>query len=507
MWYSSGEATRFAEEHGTELNELLTPRLIRASDGVIEELEKGFVDTVSPERGELKESDVVEEILRENINDKNISEEFADTEFNWHDVKSHLYREISIISRRARERQLELFEREDLFISCIEELESDSFKSRYREELVSTIKEYLKTGTSKEEVEIVTTELIGELSSAGWGEDSFDEVIEILGDKDDIEEFCQVISGKLYELNYCVPLPVDKLPRDHVQIAGVDFYMKGSLSFQFLSDLMTDVIDADAQIPPIFDVLRNDTNMFAVLSVNAPTSAVGEQRMEIKLERAIDALNFGQKRGVIQSPFMQRQTKYICQYPDGSYDARIDIHEKYDYPLNWNLDEDDFDKRVSWFDFLDNPVEELSELERRLIRSYRWYGDALQSGIPEEELLKYVISMENMLVPEVHSGKKRDLLAERLANLRGIYADSRQGFKDQVVALYQIRNELVHGAEIDIQGLEGDVKTAHRLASQMFALLFAEEVNKYRKTENLLRDLEEREIPERPEGENPFRVG
>lgn len=333
MWYSSAEATSFAEEHGTELNRLLTPRLIRASYGAIEELEAGFVDTASPETGEPTESGVVEEILRENINDKPIAEAFADTEFNWHHVKSDLYREIHIISRRAKERQLELFEREDLFTSCIEELESESFKSRYREELVSTVKEYLKTGTSQDEIETVTAELIGELFSAGWDEDSFDEVIEVLGDEDDIGEFCQVIPGKLYELNYCVPLPVDKLPRDHVQIAGVDFYMEDSPSFQFLSDLMTDAIDADEQIQPIFDAFRDDTNMYAVLSVNAPTSAVGEQRMEIKLERAIDALNLGQERGVIQSPFIQRQTKYICQYPDGSYDIRFDNQKNTNFPI------------------------------------------------------------------------------------------------------------------------------------------------------------------------------
>jgi hypothetical protein len=150
----------------------------------------------------------------------------------------------------------------------------------------------------------------------------------------------------------------------------------------------------------------------------------------------------------------------------------------------------------------------MSELEQRIIQSYRWYGDAIQSGIAEEELLKYMISMENMLIPEnkLHLNK-RETLARRLADLRGIYQDYREAFKDTVVALYQRRNELVHGAELNVQGIEDDVDTAHRLASEMFALLLAEEVDEYDNTRDLIDDIEERAIPVRPDDEPPFRIG
>jgi|JXWS01.1.fsa_nt_gb hypothetical protein len=107
--------------------------------------------------------------------------------------------------------------------------------------------------------------------------------------------------------------------------------------------------------------------------------------------------------------------------------------------------------------------------------------------------------MESMLVPET-TGSKKNRLAQRLADLLGIYERYRGSFKDEVTALYDTRSTLVHSAEIDILDMDQEVSSARIKATKMFGVLLEEYINEYDKIE----ELDRRDVPEAPDDHNPF---
>ena len=348
-------------------------------------------------------------------------------------------------------------------------------------------------------MERLIPELLGELHSSGWEDDSVEEAIDILEDPGDVEEFCGVLRGERYGREYCVPLPADRIPEPHLNVAGVDFYMRGSDEFTYLNDL----VESDERAEQAVDLSTQDTDFFAVLELFAPTQEVGEKRMEQKLERAIDALNYSKTKGVVQSPFTQSKTTYFCRLSNGTYTIHTSNHHKYSIPHDFRVTDEGVELLEDEFEFFAKEDDSHTSLERRFIQSYRWYGDGVQSGIPEEEFLKYVISIESMLIPET-SGNKKDRLAQRLADLFGIYERYRESFKNEVTALYDTRSTLVHSAEIDILDMDQEVSSARTKATKMFGVILEEYIDEYDEIEELLEELDRRDVPEAPDDHNPF---
>lgn len=368
--------------------------------------------------------------------------------------------------------------------------------------LVQAVQDYLQGHDTDTDLDTLLPELVGELQTVGWEDESLEEAIEILESPGDFDEFCDVLRGERYQREYCVPLPADQMPQPHLTVAGVDFYMEDCEEFTYLEDM----IATDDRIKEMVEVSTQDTNFFAVFQITAPTQEMGEHWMETKLEQAIDAMNYSKDKGVIQSPFTQTQTGYFCRFPDGTYQTRFSNHPKYAFSHSFRTREEAIEFIEEGFDFLGSQEGDLTGLEKRFIQSYRWYGDGIQSGIPEDELLKYMVSMESMLIPETYGTKKHDL-AERLADLRGIYEEYRDGFKEDVTTLYETRNTLVYSAEIDIPDIDHQVDSARRKATQMFGILLDNYIDECDDIQEVLTDLEERDVPEAPDDHNPRAPG
>lgn len=497
-WYDMEDVLKHAEQVSEELPDQITPRLESASTTSLHSLSNQISDALEVDQNNHRNGDL-EDTIQSNIDMASIEDALEGTDYNIQRVRSILFGEVANLTRLEEKKTLRLTDLIETIRRCREELESATFKHSYRNELVRPIQQFLANNNPDVPIERIVSELLTELSSADWEEDSKDEAIQVLERADDIEEFCDVLRGNVYSRKYCVPLPADRITKAHISIAGVDFYMEKSDEFTFFDEL----VELDDRTEARIERSTQHTGFFAVLELVAPTKEVGERLMEQKLENAIDALNFRKNRGVVQSPFTQSRTTYFCILPDGSWNILTSNHQKYCFPHEFGVDEESLEYLEDNFNFLDESEKEYSNFEKRFVQSYRWYGDGIQSGIPEEEFLKYIFSMESMLVPEIPGGKK-ERLAQRLADLLGIYQRYRDSFKNEVISLYDTRSDLVHNAEIDILDMDGEVSSARDKASRMFGVILQDYIEDCSNIQELLADLEDRPVPEAPENHNPF---
>lgn len=482
--------TDSAEELKAELSNTVTISLESASSTSFHQLIDDISNSIKSDYSRPS-TDSLDDIIRDSIDENYLENKVEEADYEIGPIKSDLFRDISRLSNKREARSINTYQLKNDVENYKSILESYEFKKNYRDELVEKVEVYLSEGELDESLDDIVSELVGELRTIGWNGDSLEEVIENLETTDTIDEFCDVLRGEKYLRKYCVPLPSDHLLKSHMKVAGVDFYMEDDSEFTYLDDIM----EYDERLKQTIELMASDTNFYAILQVVAPTHEIGEKKMEQKLERAIDALNYRQKIGVVQSPFLQSQTNYICKDSNGQYKIQVSNHEKYGFQHSFRETENNMDLLEEQFDFFNTPEEERTPLENRFIQSYRWYGDGIQSGIPEEELLKYVVAIESMLVPEEY-GVKNKKVARRLSDIRGVYKEDRDSYQDSIIELYNTRNKIVHTAEIDIPNIDTQIELAHRSATNMYGMILELYIDEYDEISELLDHLSEKDVPE-----------
>lgn len=490
---------RLLDQH----SEFLSPRLEVAYPGSIATSIQWISNHFQNDKQILKEREDLFTIFRRGDPLEDIEDEITKAGYDFNYLKENAHNEMKSISDKVVKESLSIASLQKEINEIVSNLQAVGLKAKYIQLLVDKIETHLFREETSGPIRDILRELIGELHTRGWEEDSFKEAIKQLESIDDISSFCEMLRCKDTKRNYCVPLPHTEIPVSHIEVGGVHFHLENSSDFTFLDELW----DANERTSRITEYITTGTELFAVLQVKAPTKQRGEVLMEYKLERAIDAMNLGKEKGVIQSPFTEPQTKYICRLEDGSYYSNVSKHSKYSPPHNFRIrDEEAWLQLMDDFSFFERPERDRSELENRFVQSYRWYGDAIQSGIFEDELIKYIISMESMMVPE-GGLRKRSTLAQRLMDLLGIYEQYRDGFRREVISLYQTRNLIVHSAEINIQGISAEVDSARETATRMFGAILDNYIDKHREVESFLDDISSAETPVAPDDHNPFRVG
>lgn len=468
---------------------------------LIDDLRQQILEALDADRN--REDETLFSLFRELEPLESVEGEITEAGFDFNDLKSDVCREVKKTSRRKKKSNLSLYELRDELSEVIDLLDSAKFKKEYNEALVSIIESYLRNGEgTPENIKQITKELVGELQSRGWGEDSFDEVRKCIKRSGDTSKILKYLRLSEIGRRYCVPLPENTIPKSPISAGGVEFYSESDSEFDFFEELR----ESSGAGPEATKFITRDTDLFAVIEVAAVTNELGQQKMENKLERAIDAMNTNQKTGVLRSPFLQPQTKYLLRLEDGSYRSRVSNHSKYGLPHDFRIrDVEKWEQAIRGFDFFDKPKKDRSELESRFVQSFRWYGDAIQSGIPEDELLKYVIAMESMLVPEVNTNTRK-VLANRLMNLGGIYEQYREGYQLEVDSLYELRNNIVHNAEKNSENLDSQIDSARMKATNMYVTISHNYIGEVDTINDLLEKLEESEVPTAPDDYHPFRV-
>lgn len=498
--YGPQDVIQCADEIEDGLSDSHTRHLEAASSTSVQDLIDEIASAAEDDREAEVDKSEVDQIIRDHIDRDGLEDEIESSGYDVQTMRSKLFGGVSETSLLLAKKSLSLYDLAERTQSCASELSSSSFRSRYHGELADSIQSYLQEGTEDVPIDDVVAESVDEFYYGGWDDDSFSEAIDVLESTDDVDEFCGLLRGTGYAREYCVPLPggSNELPAPQMSVGGVEFFMKGCDDFTYLDDF----VELDERTEEDAARISEQTNLFAVLNVTAPTKETGEKKMQNKLERSIDALNYSKKKGVLQSPFTQLKTTYICRVSDGSWNIQTSWHNKYAIPLSFRFGEN-VDVIQDWFEFMAADDSDLTQLEKRFINSYRWYGDGIQSGIPEEEFLKYMISIESMVVPEEYGGKKY-LIADRLADLLGIYDEFRDSFKNEIISLYDTRSRLVHNADFDVSELDDKVATARQRASDMFGSLIENYLEDYDDLDALLADVDELVVPEKPDDWSPI---
>jgi hypothetical protein len=96
-------------------------------------------------------------------------------------------------------------------------------------------------------------------------------------------------------------------------------------------------------------------------------------------------------------------------------------------------------------DFVEESI--APKINRRVLRSIRWLGSAVQDEVSEDKIVKYCTALETLLMPEIE-GKKGEMLAYRIAllqhRLRG-----EMTFPDNTLGFYEKRSQIIHGDDYE----------------------------------------------------------
>lgn len=90
-----------------------------------------------------------------------------------------------------------------------------------------------------------------------------------------------------------------------------------------------------------------------------------------------------------------------------------------------------------------------TRLDKRIVRSINWCGEATKDKNPEDKVLKYFTALECLLVPK-GEGLKGEILGERVSILWTSKKDTRELIKEDIIDLYEKRSNIIHGSEYEI---------------------------------------------------------
>lgn len=484
-WFGQEEVLDRADELLTAFSQNSNKEITDISNIDIEQIISDLATAAEDDRSEENGGEDIQALIQGNLNRENLKIDIRESEYCWHHVSSELFSTISSIAQSESKRTLEISKLYESLEELSTELSSLNFKSAYRERLVEEVEIFL-LGNSKAGVLVERLdELIGELFTSDWSEDSFENVITTFEEERDVERFIDILRGELFERKYCVPLPADRLSKAQVQIGDVEFFMQGSPDFTFIEEM----IKEDERTQEEIELVTKHTEFFAVVSVVAPEKGIGETRMQRKIETAIDALNYSKEKGVVQSPWVQPETSYLEMNLDtGRWSIKTDKHHKFSIPHQFGADEEHLDTLERSFQFFGNQSENLTDLQSRFIQSYQWYGDGVQSGIDQDEFLKYAISLENLLIPE-HTIDIKRKLATRINLILDVDEERYEANRRGVFRLYDTRNLLVHGSKRDIPELESRLPRIRWIATQVFGVILENYIDSYDSMSELIQEL------------------
>lgn len=126
----------------------------------------------------------------------------------------------------------------------------------------------------------------------------------------------------------------------------------------------------------------------------------------------------------------------------------------------------------------------LSDLQSRILTALYWYGEAFKDKNPPSAFLKYITSLETMLIFE-NTYDKSKIIAERLSSI--IYTKKGRGKKscyDTMKRYYDLRSDIVHSGKTLV--FPEDAETV-RYWSQLILQNYIRSSKKYKDVKTLLK--------------------
>lgn len=180
-------------------------------------------------------------------------------------------------------------------------LESQSFIQRYRGALSRVLEDHLKGKSPATDFLLRETieRLFAELYVDEWREDGLEKAIKSFAKEESlaarISDLKEILRGEEPETVCYVPIENGQLGEmTPLEVGKVDLYEPSS------SDC--DIFDRLHESTAVFeDRLREKSDIIAEPKVRIPVSSVGRRRVEAKINRVIDVLNFG-KLKILSKP-------------------------------------------------------------------------------------------------------------------------------------------------------------------------------------------------------------
>lgn len=186
--------------------------------------------------------------------------------------------------------------------------------------------------------------------------------------------------------------------------------------------------------------------------------------MKEKVARSVDILNIGKSTGTLQFPFDNSYT-VLQETSDGLYLPLTSTNDLSQVSYAEMSSEDDIQKRIDHFkEYLTSSAE--SPLEKSIASSIRWYRYANRSPEDEEKFLKYIISIESLLVSgELES--KSDNIADRAIAILQLHTEFRPKYNKFFREVYDVRSEIVHSGARDLPEFQDQLDELERFAASL----------------------------------------
>jgi hypothetical protein len=136
--------------------------------------------------------------------------------------------------------------------------------------------------------------------------------------------------------------------------------------------------------------------VWASAEVRGGTSKIRARNLKEKVARAVDVFNLGKSAGTLQFPFDESYT-VLQETSEGKVLPLQATNDLSKVSFSEFASKEDVEDRINHFeDYLTGTTE--SPLEESIASSIRWYRYANRSPEDEEKFLKYIISIESLLV-------------------------------------------------------------------------------------------------------------
>lgn len=344
---------------------------------------------------------------------------------------------------------------------------SEEVIDEFNKNLVSSIEYYLngiQTHTRGELKEIIEP-LFAELQHKNWWVDDIEKVLKQYITNSDAEldekrsDFLDKIRQDTDPLKAFVALPEAHLG----DLTPLDV---GEVTFHSLSD---DGFDVESKIHPAFTNvdLSNRADVWASAEVRGGTSKIRARNLKEKVARAVDVFNLGKSAGTLQFPFDESYT-VLQETSDGKVLPLQATNDLSQVSFSEFASKEDVEDRIDHFeDYLTGTTE--SPLEESIASSIRWYRYANRSPEDEEKFLKYIISIESLLV-KGESESKANNIADRAVSILQFHTEFRQDYNIFFRDVYDVRSQIVHSGARNLPEFQQQLSELERFAAQLISI-------------------------------------
>ena len=343
-------------------------------------------------------------------------------------------------------------------------LASKETASNYTNDQIQIIEQFLtESEIQNSKLQESIEEIFAELQSRGWRKDDLEGVIKkfATSSNTDREKKQEIFLRKIREDNDPQKCYVG-LPEANLE--GFTPISAGDITFHSNSDPDFDI---HSRLHPKMGSMdfSSQSDIWAEGEVSGATADIKVRRLKEMVARAVDVLNLGKKAGTLQFPY------------DESYTVLQEVDDKI-LPLKANndlshLDYNELESRSNLEDRIDHFEDYLSgnlesPLQNSISNSIRWYRYGNRSPEEAERFLKYIISIESLLV-KGKSESKQDTIAERAVEILQYIESERDSQKQLFHDFYDTRSEIVHTGARDLPELDLQIDKLESVAAQLIS--------------------------------------